>query len=170
MSYSLSTQKTYSATLDDLAETFRLWRVRDWTVTPTRPMSRATYESEEDRTVTLRFSPNGGAEVVLTMSKQQRAADNLRVLWLVAESLRKNELRGMGDVMREAYLQLPAPATVRDPYEILGVRPDAGAEIIDAAYKARAKVVHTDVGGTHEEMVEVNEAYERIKKEREVAG
>jgi hypothetical protein len=152
--------------MDELGETFRLWQIRDWSVMPSRPYSRARWPSVEDRRVTLRYVANGQPEIVLTYDLQDRPEDNLRALYLSVESIRKNELRGIGDVVRDAYLQLAAPATQRDPYEVLGVRPDADVAVIDAAYKARAKAVHPDVGGSHEEAKEVNEAYERIKDER----
>lgn len=44
------------------------------------------------------------------------------------------------------YVELAA-ASQRDPYEVLGVRPDADLEIIEAAHRALAKRHHPDVGG-----------------------
>ncbi len=58
---------------------------------------------------------------------------------------------------------------MRDPYEVLGVRPDSPGEVIDAAYKAMAKKRHPDAGGSNTAMREVNEAYERIKADQRPA-
>ena len=56
---------------------------------------------------------------------------------------------------------------MRDPYEVLGVSPDASDEEIKRAYRALAKKYHPDLNPGDQEaarkMQEVNEAYERIK-------
>ena len=164
-SYRLTTEKSWSKTLDDLAETFRKWRVSDWTVTPMRP-SASRWPTEEQRRVTLHYSKDG-AEVILQMTKQSRAVDNLRVLYLAVEAMRMNDVRGIADTLREAYLQLPAPPKTRDPYEVLGVRPDSPVEVLEAAYRALAKKLHPDAGGSEAGMKDLNEAMERIKQERD---
>jgi len=164
VSYTLRTPKSWAQTVDELAETFRLWGIREWTVTPPRPLSRARYQNVEDRRVTVRYTPRGNSEIVLTMDRQDRAEDNLRVLWLAIEALRKNELRGIADLVREAYLQLPAPARHRDPFEVLGVRPDAPMEDIKAMYLIKMKRLHPDVGGSEEATKEINDAWERIQE------
>lgn len=53
-----------------------------------------------------------------------------------------------------------------DPYKILGVDMDATREDIDRAFKSRARVAHPDRGGSNEEMIRVNAAYEAIKQFR----
>lgn len=45
-----------------------------------------------------------------------------------------------------------------DYYKILGVAPDASAKDIKAAYRALAKKLHPDVGGSAEQLAAVNEA------------
>ncbi len=50
----------------------------------------------------------------------------------------------------------------RTYYEIIQVSPDASAEVVAAAYKARMKKNHPDVGGDPEEATRLNEAYEVI--------
>ncbi len=54
---------------------------------------------------------------------------------------------------------------MRDPYEILGVSRDASFEEIRRAYRRRAKEVHPDLGGSHEDTVELNTAYAFILNE-----
>ncbi|MBN1283183.1 MAG: DnaJ domain-containing protein [Proteobacteria bacterium] len=48
----------------------------------------------------------------------------------------------------------------RTYYEILQVAPEASADVISAAYRARMKQCHPDVGGDPDEASRVNEAYE----------
>ena len=47
-----------------------------------------------------------------------------------------------------------------DYYAILGVSTQATASAIKQAYRTRARVAHPDHGGSHEAMLEINEAYE----------
>ena len=168
--YTISTRVSWDETLRELGETFRKWGIYEWTVSPVRPRARADrhYQTDEERTVTLIYTHGSGRDVRLTMDKQTRAQDNLRVLYLATEALRMNETRGIDNVIADAYLQLAAPSHV-DPWEVLGIRPDADIEIVHAAYKARAKTVHPDHGGSAEAMKDLNDAYDRIKKERGVA-
>lgn len=50
-----------------------------------------------------------------------------------------------------------------DPFKILGVDDKATREEVERAYRRRASEAHPDVGGSHEQMVKVNAAYEAIK-------
>jgi hypothetical protein len=47
-----------------------------------------------------------------------------------------------------------------NPYDVLGVAPDADEEIIKAAYRVRARQRHPDRGGSDAEMKSVNAAHE----------
>lgn len=178
MAYRLTTDKTWSQTLDDLAETFRKWGISAWSVEPTNPGRRAAnrYQTATERSVALRFSRRGRA-VELVMTEQDRAVDNLRVLYLVVEALRLNESRGYAEVLAEAarqlYPALPAPTTSAptgpgaiDPYAVLYVHPDAPLAVCEAAYKALARRFHPDAGGNSSQMAAIVVAIEEIRKER----
>jgi curved DNA-binding protein CbpA len=49
-------------------------------------------------------------------------------------------------------------------YAVLGVRPDAPAEVVEAAYKALAKKYHPDRGGSLETMRQLNWARDQIRR------
>ena len=53
-----------------------------------------------------------------------------------------------------------------DPYVILGVEPTATKEQITMAYRKKAAKAHPDKGGSDEEMIMVNAAYEAISQLR----
>ena len=163
MSYSLTTNKSWSETRADLAATFARWGVRDWAVScPSRAYD--SYQlSAENRAVTVRYTHPRQGDRELTYGKQDRPVDNIRVLWLVLDAMRLNEARGIEDIVREAYLALPAPSRERDPYEVLGVRPDAPAEVVEASYRALAKRLHPDAGGSKEAMSALNAAWEAVR-------
>lgn len=62
--------------------------------------------------------------------------------------------------------QRPAARTTvaTSPYTVLHVLPTAPPEVIDAAYRALAKLYHPDrVGGSNEKMKELNMAYDKVK-------
>lgn len=180
--YSLSTKKTWDQTLDDIQESFRKAGIRVWNVTPTRPAkTKVQHHSPEERTVTLTFTAKNGRQVTLTTNRQPRAHDNLRVLYLVVEALRLNELRGFAQEMAEAYRQsypaLPGPGVPQqpqtpagpgavDPYAVLYVRRDAPLVVCEAAYRAMAKAWHPDHSGRADWIVTANAAIEQIRKEK----
>ncbi len=111
-----------------------------------------------------------GIPVTVECSSQEGYRDNLRCIFYAIEAMRMNEVRGIADTMKNAYLQLSAPAQGRDAYEVLGVRPDADPEIIGAAYRALAKKLHPDVGGGADAFKEIDDAYSRIVKDRSEAS
>ena len=124
---------------------------------------RTGQQKEIDRTVKLTYHKHGKT-VTLVMGKQNRAVDNLRVLYLAVEAMRLNERRGISDVLESAYLQLAAPSEAIDPYELLEIRPDTSLEVAEAAYKAKVRNIHPDRGGSTEHMKALNRAIDEIRK------
>ena len=162
--YSLTTKKTWHQTMQELEAQMRLWGVTEWETTyPRGVRSEAWQQKEEDRTVKLTYHKQGKT-VTLVMGKQNRAVDNLRVLYLAVEAMRLNERRGISDVLESAYLQLAAPAQAIDPYELLEIRPDASLEVAEAVYKAKVRNIHPDRGGSTEHMKRLNQAINEIRK------
>ncbi len=51
-----------------------------------------------------------------------------------------------------------------NPFVILGVKPGASRDEVEAAYKRKARECHPDHGGSNEDMVKVNVAYEAMKR------
>lgn len=111
---------------------------------------------------TVRFELRSQA-VVVSCSSQPTYRQNLRCVGFAVEAMRMNEKRGIADTLAKAYLMLEAPAAKRDPYEVLGVRPDADLADINAIYRSKAKRLHPEAGGSAEAMTELNEAWEEIK-------
>lgn len=155
---------------DRLMETIAKWQGRikpvgvalECSAGPRRSGQRL--ESAAERAVSVTFAAGrDAAERTVTVDRWRRPVDNLWALAIGLEQIRLNELRGIDDVARQMYAALPAPKT-RDPYEVLGVRPDAPFAVIDAAYRARAKTLHPDAGGTGEQMAELNAAYEEARQ------
>jgi len=51
-----------------------------------------------------------------------------------------------------------------DPFKILGVNFNSTYEEVKEAYKKRARQVHPDKGGSNEDMMKVNAAFETLKR------
>ncbi len=163
-SYSLSTKKTWRETYIDLSDTMDKWGVISWKVTePKGAKKEVSHQSDVERKVTLTYILRGRT-INLTMGKQDRAVDNLRVLFLAVEAMRLNERRGISDVIESAYLQLATPTQAIDPYELLEIRPDASLEVAEAVYKAKVRNLHPDRGGSTEHMKALNQAIDEIRK------
>lgn len=166
MSYTIQTKKSWSATMTELGIEFERWGIssREWeTNYPRGARLEGMRQSEEDRTVTLKYT-KAGKQVVLSMGTQARAVDNLRVLYLAIESMRLNEKRGIGEILESAYLQLAGPVQAKSPWEILNIYPGSPLPIAESAYKYMAMKAHPDKGGTQEQMRELNDAIEKIRK------
>jgi len=168
MSYILRTDKTWAENIRELRLQLERWGVKDWQVEPIPDGTRV--DPAVARRVILHFTLRG-AEIVFTQEKQDRRVDNLRVITLIVESLRLNEVRGIGDAMREAYLALPPPSgkpltDTDDPYAMLAANRDMALEDIERLYKLKAQRLHPDQGGDAGEMARLNGAIARIRKER----
>ncbi|ERG93761.1 J domain-containing protein [Haloquadratum walsbyi] len=55
-------------------------------------------------------------------------------------------------------------AAKQEVYEILEIEPGVSQEDIKAAYRERARETHPDTGGSKEEFLEVQEAYDTLSE------
>lgn len=166
MKYKITTKKSWSGTMNDLANEFRMWNIssNDWDVNyPKGARLEGFKQSETDRTVILDYKKDD-KNIRLVMGAQARAVDNLRVLFLAIESMRLNEKRGIGELLKSAYLQIAGPVRQRNPWEVLAIFPGSPLPIAEAAYKVKAITAHPDSGGSEEQMKELNEAIEKVRK------
>ncbi len=162
--YSLRTPKSWPQTLSDLETTMTKWGVDHWeTNTPRGSHLKGSGQSLDDRSVTLKYTKDKRT-INLTMDKQDRAVDNLRVLYLATEAIRMNEKRGIADVVKSAYLQLDGPTQKRNPYEVIGLFDNTPLDVCEAVYKVKVKELHPDVGGSTEKFMELQLAIEEIRR------
>ncbi len=102
-------------------------------------------------------------QMCFACDRWDRIQDNIYAIAMTIEALRGIERWGTGDMVEQAFtgfVALPAP---KNPYEILGVGPDASDDEIDAAYRLRAKSAHPDTGGSIAAMQELTEARAKLK-------
>ena len=175
MSYIIHTQKRWTETLDDLAETFDKWGVgpRAYRVIAIRAR-RQNYYLVDERRVTVEFlHPKSGQQIIVTKGDLDTPDDNLRAIYIALERLRMIEKAGLADIVREALIQIDAPKdgasasprSKRPWYEVLEVAPNASPDVIEAVYRAKAKSLHPDtVDGDQIAMQELNQAREEGRK------
>jgi DnaJ-domain-containing protein 1 len=163
--YKLKTKTSWAQSLSELQESLEKWGAVNIDVNyPRGARSERSDQEIADRTVTLRYQMNG-KDIVLTMDKQSRAVDNLRVLYICIESMRMNERRGISEVMQSAYLQLNAPVLEKDPYDVLGLPRGTAVLVCEAQYKELLKEYHPDrPGGSVEKTKEINDAITKIRE------
>ncbi len=150
---------------DRLVSQLGLWGVKQYSLDcPAAPRYASRFDAAADRAVSVTLTGGKHSGQTITVDRFERPVDNLWALAKGIESIRLNELRGLDDVARQVYAALPAPKTKRDPWEVLGLRPDATPEDINDMYKAKARRLHPDRGGSEVEMAELNAAYAEVRK------
>lgn len=150
--------------MDTIAKWQKRYKATDVSIEcPAAPRYASAFGNKADRAVSVTFSAGQHVNRTVTVDRFERPVDNLWALAIGLDAVRLNELRGLDDVARQVYQALPAPRH-RDPWEILGLRPDADEDAIDAVYRAKAKRLHPDKGGSAEAFTELQDAYEAVKR------
>lgn len=130
-----------------------------------------------DPGVAVYFTRSDGRQYAMARDAYCEMAANLRSLALAIEHLRGLERHG-GDMMVErafsGFAALPAPGQTPNCWIILGIDPVTEAQLLDRelrakaindAYRAKARIMHPDAGGTNEQMATLNQAREDALRE-----
>ena len=98
-----------------------------------------------------------GKPTTLACDRWDRVADNIVALAKHIEALRGMDRWGVGtaDQVFAGYQSLPAP---EQWWQVLGIDQGATVEVIDAAWRAKARDAHPDRGGTDAAMARLNAA------------
>jgi len=106
-----------------------------------------------------------GKPKALACDQWTRVEDNLWAIGKHIEALRGQTRWGVGNIAQAfmGYAALPAPAYW---WDVLGVKPDAGVEEIQSAYRTLARKHHPAGGGDTASFLRVQSAYEEARKER----
>lgn len=106
-----------------------------------------------------------GKPHVLACDRWDTVADNIAAIAAHIDALRGQERWGVAD-LRQAFAghaALPPPVPW---WEVLELARDASAEVITAAYRAKAKTMHPNAGGDRAAWDRLSAAYEAAKLER----
>lgn len=131
---------------------------------PTRrdglPMASA--REPDDPGVAVYFERKGQS-ICIPCDTYDRVWKNIRAIGLSIRDMRGPEARGCAQITDQAFTgfaALPAPGST-PWHEVLGVRPDATADDIEAAYKARARDLAQR--GDQEQLRELNVARDKAR-------
>lgn len=100
-------------------------------------------------------------DMCFACDRWDRIEDNIYAITMTIEALRGIERWGSGSMVEQAFTgftSLPAPEHWS---EILGIKPDATLPEIRAAFAAKAKKHHPDVGGSVADFHKLSEAYNK---------
>lgn len=108
-----------------------------------------------------------GADRALACDRWTRVEDNIAAIAAHVEALRAIDRYGVGSVDQAfaGYVAI-GHAAGADWWLELGVPEHATLDAIDAAYKAKARAVHPDAGGSHEQMARLNAARDAARQAR----
>jgi hypothetical protein len=115
-----------------------------------------------------------GRQMAMARDEFSNVADNLRSLALAIEHLRGLERHGGARMVERAFAgfaALPEPGARRSPWLVLGLagRPggttQAVIDIVEAAYRVKARQHHPDAGGSDAQMAEINAARDAALQE-----
>lgn len=128
-------------------------------------LPRSGRRAPDDPGVAVYFTLKGQPKV-LACDKWTVVEDNLWAIGKHIEAIRGQQRWGVGTIDQAfmGYDALPAPAD--GWWEVLGVPVTAGIEVITEAYRQKVKTVHPDAGGSEEEFLRVQAAFEAAKKAR----
>jgi DnaJ domain len=104
-----------------------------------------------------------GISTCIAVDRYQKIEENLQAIHHVIEAERTKLRHGGLNLVRAAfrgYAALPPP--IKNPHEVLGVKPGATREEINAAYRLKAKEAHPDAGGSADAMSELSAARDRL--------
>lgn len=108
-----------------------------------------------------------GAMRCIAVDRYRKPEENLQAIHHILEA-RRTEVRHGGIVIArtafKGFLALPSPPGSHWT-DVLGVSASATVSEVEAAYRAKARTAHPDVGGSAEEMSKINAARERAIRE-----
>lgn len=107
-----------------------------------------------------------GKQMVFACDKYRYVTANITAVARTIEALRGIERWGASDMMERAFTGFEALPPPSHWTSILGLKPSASEEQINAAFRERARTAHPDAGGSTAAMAALNAAREAAIKER----
>lgn len=123
----------------------------------------AGQKEPDDRGIAVYFTLKG-QQFCFACDRWDKVGDNIQAIRHTIAALRGIERWGTGDMVQQAFTGFIALPSQESPYDILGVKPSATLDEIDAAYKQKALFAHPDLGGSTDAMQRLNEARRKLKE------
>lgn len=110
-----------------------------------------------DRGVAVYFLRRG-KQMVFACDRWDKVEDNMRAIEKTIDAVRGIERWGASEMMERAFTAFEALPYPKSCWDVLGVKPHASRDDINAAYRAKARDAHPDTGGSQAAMSELNRA------------
>jgi hypothetical protein len=120
----------------------------------------ASFREPADPGVAIYWTTPKGVSRVIACDAWRTVRENIRAVGLTVQGLRQIGRAGASEILDRAFqgfTALPEAHRAKPWRDVLGDIP-LNYMAIDAAYRALAKIHHPDVGGTHDRMIEINQA------------
>lgn len=126
---------------------------------PLRPdgIPYANRAQPTDRGVAVYFLRRG-KQMAFACDRWSKIEDNMRAIQKTIDAIRGIERWGASEMMERAFQAFEALPAPQSCWDILGVKPGASRDAVDAAYRDKARAAHPDAGGSTEEMSRLNRA------------
>ena len=105
-----------------------------------------------------------GKDLVFASDRWDRVADNITAIAQHIDALRRIDRYGVGRVEQAFAGYAALPPSADDWRLVLGVGEYATVEQVDAAFLEKAKSLHPDVGGSHDDMARLTAARDLARK------
>lgn len=131
-------------------------------------MPYANQPRHDDEGIAVYFRRKG-KDLVLACDKFTKREDNLRAITLTIQAIRGIERWGSSDLMERAFTgftALPAPADVRQWWQVLECQPHSDHEFVESNYRRLRSQHHPDKMGDPSEFNAVQMAWEQYQRER----
>lgn len=122
----------------------------------------ANRRAPADKGVAVYFTLRG-QQMCFACDRWDEIKDNMQAIHKTIEALRGIERWGSGDMVQQAFTGFVALPSQENPWDVLGLKPGAGIDEIEAAFREKARFGHPDKGGSTEAMQRLNDARARLK-------
>lgn len=124
-------------------------------------LPRSAQGEPSDPGVAVYWQRQGEAMRVMAIDRYDRVADNLAAIAATLDAMRSIERHGGAQILERAFTGFDALPPPRSCWELLGLRPGASRQEVEAAFRTLAKRHHPDaVGGDTEKFKEIAHAKE----------
>lgn len=136
-------------------------------------LPRSGQRAPSDPGASVYWSREGEGQRCMAIDQYDRVADNLAAIAATLAAMRAIERHGGAEILNrafEGFASLPAAGgTSFHWWDVLGVNEQDPIEEIKAGYRNKSKQTHPDLGGSAEEFIVIQKAYDTAKKERAFA-
>lgn len=166
--------KSFAAVRDGLLNELKLLKATGVILSTNVELRRdglplAGQRNPSDPGVAVYFSRKG-RDLAFACDRWVNVEENMRAIADAIECIRTIERRGTGEMVDAAFTgfaALPPGSSSRNWWEVLGLsNPNTDPQLVQTIYRKLALEHHPDRGGDHVRMAEINDAYERFKRER----